>query len=182
MAVGGLPMLLVSRGELHDLSVPLLLIYDPSNHVSFCLSPAMPTFSLAAHAILRLSLLPGATLPHISKLLAAAVDVLKRLENGVDYPETWMVVCKDGEDTADAPPYTSRGLHQPPAYEHPFRAWGISVEALWRVAMGLERKAPAWDVLTCRMLLWRSVVGPEASPMGEWVRREVMTNMMDVKG
>ena len=93
----------------------------------------MPTFSQAAQAILRLSLLPGAgagagagaaTLPHISKLLAEAVGVLKRLENGVDFPESWIVVRKDGEDTADAPPYTSRGLHPAARVRPPISGMG----------------------------------------------------------
>jgi nucleolar pre-ribosomal-associated protein 1 len=138
----------------------------------------MPTFSLAAQAILRLGLLPGHTVPHIPALLTVAMNGLQRLEKtNLTFPQVLRLVRKQDEDTVEGPLYTSHGLYQPPSYEHPLEAWGISVEALWRVVMGLEEKHSVWDGLTSRLLLWRSVAGPDGSPMGEWARREVIQEL-----
>jgi nucleolar pre-ribosomal-associated protein 1 len=135
---------------------------------------------------LRLSLLPGVAIPRLPNLVTVTMDGLKRLESELEDPEleypeipTLMVHYHDMTDS-DAPPYRSRGLHQPPVYKHQLHAWVCSVEALvWRVVIRLEEKHPAWDGLTCRLLLWRSIVGGERHPTGEWVHREVVKNLLD---
>ena len=129
---------------------------------------------------MRLALLPGVATPRLPNLLTVTMDGLRRLEKDLEYPQTSMTMIQH-HDIGDAyiHPYRSRNLHQAPIYRHPLHAWGCSVEALWRVAMHLEEKHGAWDQLTCRLLLWRSIVSSEGRPMGEWVHREVVKNLLD---
>ena len=78
--------------------------------------------------------------------------------------------------TSKAPPHSAQTLHLSPASVG-LRTWGTCVEALWQVAMRLETKCAEWDMLTARLLLWRSLVGEEGSEVGEWARREVVKNL-----
>ena len=66
------------------------------------------------------------------------------------------------------------GLHEAPACDDHVQVWGDAVETLWRIAMTFETKISAWNTLTCRLLLWRAIVGEDASVVGEWARREVI--------
>jgi len=48
------------------------------------------------------------------------------------------------------------------------------VEMLWRSAMTLEQKCPAWDLLTPKLLVWRMIVDEDGSQVGEWARIQVL--------
>lgn len=75
---------------------------------------------------------------------------------------------------ASSPPHSAFRLHEAPACDDHVQVWGDAVEALWRITMTFETKISAWDTLTCRLLLWRAMVGEDASVVGEWARREVI--------
>src|SRR6202043_2595794 len=62
--------------------------FDSPFHTFVCL--AIATFSLAAQAILRLSLLPGMATPRLPSLVTVAMNGLKRLENDLEYPQMSM--------------------------------------------------------------------------------------------
>ena len=48
------------------------------------------------------------------------------------------------------------------------------MEMLWRSAMTLEQKCPAWDLLTPKLLVWRMIVDEDGSQVGEWARIQVL--------
>ncbi|KIJ58791.1 hypothetical protein HYDPIDRAFT_119198 [Hydnomerulius pinastri MD-312] len=114
----------------------------------------------SALVILRLSLVPGISHHSLGLVLEHAVEYLKQLEPCINLRN-----CL-------APRRDSRPLSSPP--HHPLRMWGEIVEGLWRVSMTLEDRTRAWDVLMQRLLIWRSIVGDEKCPIGEWVRRETV--------
>lgn len=56
------------------------------------------------------------------------------------------------------------------------------VAMLWRVSMSIEQKCDAWDKLTPRVILWRSIYAAEGSgavitDTVEWARKEVVHNV-----
>jgi hypothetical protein len=53
-------------------------------------------------------------------------------------------------------------------------AWGYIVETLWQLVTNTAQFQPMWDILSCRMLLWRSISGGQNSELGEWVRQQVV--------
>lgn len=72
----------------------------------------------------------------------------------------------------------SLGLREPMHNDDDLvHVWGKGVEALWRVTMTFNEKLSNWDALTCRFLLWRAIVGEDASQVGEWARREVIRGL-----
>ncbi|CCM00519.1 uncharacterized protein FIBRA_02553 [Fibroporia radiculosa] len=135
-------------------------------------------FCCVVQATLRLSLLPGRPVTRLPSLLARALRWLKAAEGSLIVP-----VMNRVTQRANQIPPTKHRL--PPYHAHVlFRAspaveladWGECTEALWRIAMtadGGREMREAWDELTPRMLVWRSLVGQAGSEMGEWVRKEV---------
>ena len=125
---------------------------------------------------LRLSLLPGLPIPHMPLLIGRLLQLLKSFEKEVILP-----ISHRKERSAvrswTSPPHGAHGLFESTGNHDPLEVWGDGVEALWRVTMSLESKIPTWDALTCRLLLWRAIVGEDSSAVGEWARREVVRNL-----
>lgn len=67
------------------------------------------------------------------------------------------------------PPHSGEDLHVVGDFD-PLLTWGKSVEYLWQASMTLPDPPAVWDVLTPRLLVWRSVFGEEGSAVGEWAR------------
>lgn len=125
--------------------------------------------------VLRLSLsTEGAAVIGLSSLLDKAFSWLLRLEADISITQSWKY--PDTPSRLLQPPHRAQTLHIVPERD-PVLVWGESVERLWRVSMTLPRKSPSWDGLTSRLLVWRAIVGPEVSPVGEWARREVVRNL-----
>jgi len=140
-------------------------------------SASLPTvFALRISVALRLSLLPGPPIPHLSLLVDQLLRSLKRFENGVRFPTSYR---KDYHTARSRtlPPHGALGLFETASSYDPLQIWGSGVEALWRVSMTLEDKTAGWGALTCRLLLWRAMVGEDGSAVGEWARREVVRNL-----
>jgi nucleolar pre-ribosomal-associated protein 1 len=126
--------------------------------------------------ILRLNLVPGLTATPIQGAIVLASSKLQVLEATLDLStaSSSAMALHLKSDEAFLPPIP----HTPHAVEssdgNEFLKWGACVEALWRSCMELETKSAAWDALSTRMLLWRSIVGPQGSSAGEWARRQVV--------
>jgi nucleolar pre-ribosomal-associated protein 1 len=132
------------------------------------------TLGLTAPIILQLSLLPGTATTHLPSLVTKAVDHLKRFEKSTDINVLSRKGSRQGSILVSL--HAAHGLHDQPMLDDPLQLWGEWVEALWRATMTFENKHPAWDALTCRLLLWRAIVGEE-SIVGEWARKEVVRNL-----
>jgi nucleolar pre-ribosomal-associated protein 1 len=136
----------------------------------------MPILGLASSIILQLSQLPYKVATRLPSLVMNSVDRLERWEEST---EIFIDVRRREVYRQDRSVslHPSQGLHEPPVLDDVLQSWGDSVEMLWRVVMNFEEKSAAWDALTCRLLLWRTIVGEEGSAVGEWSRRELVQNL-----
>ncbi|KAI0717490.1 hypothetical protein C8T65DRAFT_111220 [Cerioporus squamosus] len=136
-------------------------------------------FLASVPVLLRVSLLPGTPPTHTPALLARSLHWLTELEKDVPIPTSGTVTPPFQPEGEDKPPIAlHRSQHlfdAPPAPS--IQAWGERVEALWRVSMAWPERTQTWDAITSRLLMWRSIVGEEGSPLGEWARREVVGNL-----
>ncbi|KJA21610.1 hypothetical protein HYPSUDRAFT_87850 [Hypholoma sublateritium FD-334 SS-4] len=138
--------------------------------------------------ILRLASLDGSTLPDLPSLLNLCVKCVERLESNVKiYPPSFSVSISElHEKYLSLAPHRSLSLHQ--RFQTTYTASEQAVllipmvEMLWRVSISIERKCDAWDKLTPRVILWRSIYGAEDSgamvtDTAEWARKEVVRNV-----
>jgi nucleolar pre-ribosomal-associated protein 1 len=146
----------------------LLLLVSPNEL-------GMTVFALTVSVTLRLSLLPGPPIPHLSLLVEQLLGSLKRFEKEMRLPLSYHNGHAAQSQTLRL--HGALGLLEAPSSHDPVQIWGEGVEALWRITTTFERKLSAWDALTCRLLLWRSVVGEDGSVVGEWARKEVIRNL-----
>ncbi|TDL17669.1 hypothetical protein BD410DRAFT_754176 [Rickenella mellea] len=136
---------------------------------------------LFSRVLLRLALLPFPPPRSISLTLQSAVHALEAFEAKSDLPiPSALHFFPDSaaeEGNASQPPHGSYGLHQVTSTKGDddlLRAWGDCVERLWQVAMVCNEKDAAWDALSCRLLVWRALVGEGGTEVGEWARKEVV--------
>lgn len=126
--------------------------------------------------LLRLSLLAGRSDCHMKDLLGQALHRLRLMEDAIEFnsSRTLPIFARSDKPQPHARPlHRSRNLFVIPE-QHDIRAWGESVEALWRVSMGMEEKIECWDELTARLLIWRCIAGDDGSPVGEWARKQAV--------
>lgn len=134
----------------------------------------------AVQVLVRLSILPGPTTPKLDELLFQSLSQLIVLERNLrmtSSPNESPSWNPDWDRSKpQLPPHTSRTLWH--CIDHdPLWTWGKCVEGLWRVSMASLKKGAVWDALTCRLLLWRGIVGESRTLEGEWARCEVIRNM-----
>ncbi|TFK65850.1 hypothetical protein BDN72DRAFT_178326, partial [Pluteus cervinus] len=133
---------------------------------------------LAASLLLRIGDLPSEGTSYLTEPLLGAVKSLKRMEVNLPVPSG-----KDSVSVIEShrphSPYRSLNVHEPYPTIPPIQTWGIAVEMLWQVAMVLNSRTAAWDALTARMLILKSIAGlnSNTNTPAEWVRREVVSNM-----
>jgi nucleolar pre-ribosomal-associated protein 1 len=137
----------------------------------------MSILGIVAPIILQLGLLPRTMISHLSSLVTKTVDRIRRLEETTDIRVYGLKRNSRRLDSTVLSLHAAHGLHVHPSFDDPLQLWGESVEMLWRTVMGFQEKHPAWETLTCRLLVWRSIVGEEGSVVGEWARREVVQNL-----
>lgn len=131
---------------------------------------AITCFALAVPVALRLGLFPGTRSIHLQSLVNRLLLFLREFEKQITFSKSYRRrICNAGP-----PPHRELGRHETPACDDHMQVWGDAVEALWRITMTFETKISAWDSLTSRLLLWRAIVGENASVIGEWARREVI--------
>ena len=141
----------------------------------FWLATALENLVHATPVILRLALLPGCPLNNLSILLDHGLNCLSKFEKEVKFCSTVSQTLLVTDPLGSL--HRSSGLHQPHLMKNPLRLWGLIVEMLWRSAMTQEQKCPAWDLLTPKLLVWRTIVGEEGSQVGEWARTQVLRNV-----
>ena len=137
----------------------------------FFTATALENLAHATSVILRLSLLSGSPLNNLSTLLDHALDCLNKFETRVEIRSTITQTVPTDFLTSL---HRSSELHQPCLIKDPLLLWGSMVEMLWRSVMTHEQKCPAWDLLTPKLLVWRTIVGREGSQVGEWARTQVL--------
>ncbi|KAF7984362.1 hypothetical protein HWV62_15393 [Athelia sp. TMB] len=145
----------------------LLLISDDSATLA-------TIFPYVADVALRLSLLSGISQRHLGPLVNRLLEALKSFEPKIQLAEPYQ---RPHQATVpgDCMLHGSFGLHETSQGEEDLlHVWGKGVETLWRVTMNFTEKSAAWDVLSCRLLLWRALVGEEGSQVGEWERKEII--------
>lgn len=130
---------------------------------------------LASPVILRLTLLPGRSIPGLPALLHCCVLALERLETSMD-------LTRSGQTSAPqklllVPPHRAPGLRELDGSEDLVQSWGDTVACLWRVSMTLEVNPATWDFFTRRLLIWRAVRDEEGTGIGEWARSQVVLNL-----
>ncbi|KAE9398377.1 hypothetical protein BT96DRAFT_994998 [Gymnopus androsaceus JB14] len=139
----------------------------------------LPVFHLLTGIVLRLALLSGPSLPQIPKLLSRCVYVVR--DQNMALLTTTLPSLPISSEPIFTAPHGAFRLHEAPKLSDGalFEAQGDVIERLWRVSMlvDLKQKLPAWDELSSLLLVWRACVG-ERSVVGEWVRREVVRNMI----
>jgi len=132
---------------------------------------AIAIFTLIIPVALRLSLCPGTPSTDLPPLVNKLWIFLKQFEKQIELPVSYQM------DTYRSPVsilHGALGLHEAPSCDDRIKVWGHAVEAMWRIMMTIETKTSTWDALTCRLLLWRAIVGEDASGIGEWARTEVV--------
>lgn len=136
------------------------------------------TLRTVAPVVLRLSLLPGTPLQKLHSLLKVSIGTLQVIEENTKVHGLERIVVKAPSTSRD-PPHPSAELFDLEELDDTddLRIWGEIVENLWRAGMTVQQPNGAWDALTCRLLVWRSIVGEEGSEVGGWARREVVANL-----
>lgn len=107
----------------------------------------------------------------LSGTLSIAMDSIEEYEGSCPLV-TQLPDLDEETDICTRPPYNGHGLFQLQKREE-LQTWGETVELLWQVSMTCAAKEE-WNRLTYRILVWRSIVGPRRSQIGEWVRKETI--------
>lgn len=156
------------------------------------LAAAIENFPHAVPVVLRLALLNGTPLRDLSPLLDLAVGCLEQLESimELDLQSLSSSISDDGLILLPLAPHRSLTLHQrlqkPTSASNQRKILMSTTEMLWRASMTLDRKCAAWEKLSPRLLLWRSVstvqeIGPAIdTSAGEWARKEAVVNLSQV--
>ncbi|KAJ3827887.1 hypothetical protein F5880DRAFT_1102471 [Lentinula raphanica] len=140
-----------------------------------------PIIHLVSGIVLRVALLPGSLPSQMLKLLTQCVDAVKTQERH------WTLLSATPSSSVLPPgplfqaPHSAFRLHEVPVVSESasHAAQGELIERLWRVAMlvGSDRTLAAWDELSGLLLLFRAHEG-EQSLVADWVRREVVRNLL----
>jgi nucleolar pre-ribosomal-associated protein 1 len=126
--------------------------------------------------LLRLTELPGADTSCIGDSLQEAVRLLTTAEAALgDCVYIYIsAYTNDASANAGRPHRANSALHANPDPSFTLDLWSICAENLWRASMQMDTKSSVWEELSARLLFWRSIAGTQASPMSEWLRREVV--------
>jgi len=153
----------------------------------------LEVFPHVVPVILRLALLKGPPLAKLPSLLDRSVSCLERLESSIHFNFSSSSMSTVDQDTnpIPCPPHRSHSIHRRvssvqngmQAEPCPPQLLGVVLEMLWRASMSLDRKCAAWEKLTPRMLVWRSITPPFGTSgsrfdVAEWARREVVANVV----
>jgi nucleolar pre-ribosomal-associated protein 1 len=175
------------------------------SHMRFrCTATDWKTLYLASRVVLRLAHLPGPPLRNMPQLLKELTTHLQTVEQAkpIEIPELEYGYMAIKEPAVAIPHRSSTLLNIIPPHgeqekdrQENLVQWGKTVEHLFRLCMLLpgEKRPEAWDQLTPRMLVWRSLIGPRVgataggvgdettfgSEVTEWVRREVVRCVVD---
>lgn len=122
----------------------------------------------------RLSLVEKMHNDSIQLVLDRAMTCLKQLENDIQFCHPSSSEAVPESLLLAGPPHDASRLSNTLTINDPLQTWGKTVEKLWYITMILDRKPRVWETLTNRLLVWRGIAGEEASPIGEWARKETI--------
>lgn len=181
MVLDRLSMLVFSPAEQRYVRSVSPRCFRKKNRNTFCKDREMAVLQQGAAVALRLSLIPGMPDHSIRGVLSRAVECLQHLEITIHLYRLRTSVERNSH-ALPLPPHRAQGLHDVPTTNEPLQRWGEVVEQLWRVAMSLNADGMhtrPWVMLTTRLVVWRALVGEEASRVGEWARKEVLLALRD---
>lgn len=133
---------------------------------------SVDAFFRAVQAILRLSLLHPLN-PQLPGLVLSSLRHLDTIEQSL--PDGDIVIPKT---PPSYPPHIDQDLFRASNDDSAIWWYGQCVETMWRVAMVLPKPSESWNDLTDRLLVWRAYAGAENTALGEWVRKEVVRNLV----
>ena len=156
-----------SRG-IGCLYVVSLVVTPPANR--FLASASLiTTLRLKSRIVMKLSLLPGLSIPTLSVLLSNCLVGLRNMEKDLTIPP--VPIAQRSSSHSRHTSYSLREVNTADSHMH----WGEVVVTLWRASMTSGSTGKAWGELTQRILVWNVLVDGE-DHMSEWVRREVVWN------
>ncbi|KAJ7109702.1 ribosome 60S biogenesis N-terminal-domain-containing protein [Mycena crocata] len=129
----------------------------------------------AAPVIMRLGMIPGPSPHALPELLSSCLKAVRLFEAHLDIPRSGTVVLRNAS-LPDRPPHSGQDLQVVGDYDL-LLMWGKTIEYLWQASMTLSEAPLVWDALTCRLLVWRSLVGAEGTDVGEWARQVTVQNL-----
>jgi len=118
---------------------------------------------------MKLSLLPGRSIPTLNVLLSNCLVGLRNMEKDLTIP-TIPIALRSSSHSRHIS-YSLREVNTADSHE----LWGEVVVTLWRASMTSGSTGNAWDELTQRILVWNVLVDGE-DHTAEWARREVVWN------
>lgn len=127
------------------------------------------TLRLKSRIVMKLSLLPGPSIPTLNVLLSNFLVSLRNIEKGQAIPTTPIALQSSSHSQHTS--YSLREVNTADSHE----LWGEIVVSLWRASMTSGCTGKAWDELTQRILVWNVFVDGD-DPTAEWARREVVCN------
>ena len=124
---------------------------------------------LKSRIVMKLSLLPGPTIPILNVLLSNCLVGLRNMEKDLIIPAISITRQSSSQSW-----HTSYGLREGNTMNS-HELWGEIVVNLWRTSMTSRSTGKAWDELTPRILVWNVLIDGE-DHVAEWARREVVWN------
>ena len=118
---------------------------------------------------MKLSLLPGPSIPTLNVLLSNCLVGLRNMEKDLTIPTIPIALRSSSHSRHTS--YSLREVNTADSHE----LWGEVVVTLWRASMTSGNTGKAWDELTQRILVWNVLVDGE-DHTAEWARREVVWN------
>jgi nucleolar pre-ribosomal-associated protein 1 len=132
------------------------------------------TLRLKSRIVMKLSLLPGRSVPTLNVLLSNCLVGLRNMEKDLTIPTTPVALRSSSHSRYTS--YSLREVNTADSHE----LWGEVVVSLWRASMTSGATGKAWDELIQRILVWGVLVDGE-DHTAEWARREVVWNTTQTK-
>ncbi|KLO07343.1 hypothetical protein SCHPADRAFT_652933 [Schizopora paradoxa] len=126
-----------------------------------------------ARATLRLSLSTEQDTRNLHAIVQCMLERLIYCESNLHVPLSGQTDEPRLASTAHGAPHRRGHLYEIGGHNSTsIDTWGTIIELLWSVTMTGDSVSEAWNALTCRLLLWRTM--NPTSEAGEWARREVV--------
>jgi nucleolar pre-ribosomal-associated protein 1 len=159
---------IASRGHRCLYRLPLLRL---GLSADLALASFLPGLQLKSRIVLKLSLLPGPTVPTLDVLLSQCLVSLRHMEKDIALPTLPLWPRLSSSQSR----HTSYSSREGSSGENHALLWGEVVVNLWRASMTSESSREGWDELTPRILVWNELVAGE-DLVAEWAQREVVPN------
>lgn len=130
-----------------------------------------------ARTTLRLSLSSVQESRDIHAIVERALERVIDCEQNLPVPLSREINEAQLDSTARCAPHRRGHLYEIGGHNStPIDTWGATIDLLWSVTMAGDCASEAWNALTSRLLVWRTM--NHASVAGEWARREVVRSVL----